>query len=195
MGKWIAFGVLAKVEMNQKSDASIGLFTDLEWQHHMRHEAVENNEFPGFIGDPVPIFFGSCLCAIALEKAIHLVCQMPLMPNIQIAAGIMNVLGRSFNRNNAGVSPGILIENTIRVLQQTFRINMYVVDIETLELNFKTRHQKILSISGKNRQAARTQTRFIEYVISQVCDYLFDFRKVFQEKLIMLTGKPVITLV
>ena len=117
MGEGIAFSVLAKVEMNQKGDAAIGLFPDLEWQHHVRHEAVENDEFSGLIRDPVPTLLGSRLQAIGLEKVIHLVRQMPLMPNIQIAPGIMDVLGRSFNRNNAGVSPRILIKNTIRVLQ------------------------------------------------------------------------------
>jgi hypothetical protein len=40
MREWVAFGVLAVVEMDQEGNPAVLFFGHLEWQHPMRHEAV-----------------------------------------------------------------------------------------------------------------------------------------------------------
>lgn len=97
MGKRIALGVFAKVEMDQKRDATICLLLDLEWQHDVRHKAVKNQQLTWLIGDPLPMLFRTRSQAIALEKTIHLVRQITLMPNIQVAPGLIDILRCTLN--------------------------------------------------------------------------------------------------
>ena len=97
MRKGVALGVLAVVEVHQKSNPAVGFFAHLEWQHAVRHKAVENEQLPGLLGDAVPVCLGADLDTVFFVKVVHFVGRIPLLPNMQIHAMLIFRLGSSFN--------------------------------------------------------------------------------------------------
>ncbi len=97
MRKGVAFGVLAVVEMDQEGNPAILSLAQLEWQHPVRHEAVKYEQLADFVGDPVPVGLGLNLDSVLFVKVVHFVGRIALLPNMQITAMLILILGSSFN--------------------------------------------------------------------------------------------------
>jgi hypothetical protein len=97
MREGVALSVLAVVEVDQEGNPAILSLAHLEWQHPVRHEAVKYEQLARVVGDPVPVGLGLNLDSVLFVKVVHFVGRIALLPNMQITAMLIFILGSSFN--------------------------------------------------------------------------------------------------
>ncbi len=59
----------------------------------MRHEALEQEQLRGLIDDSVPVCLRPGLDSVRFVKVVHFVGRIPLLPNMQIPAMLIFILG------------------------------------------------------------------------------------------------------